>query len=570
MRLVNFPSGLIIFSVFLSLTWLLPNHYPPWAAFHLDAWAGFMLLIASWHVFGYARNIIHIPTIALAAWVLILIIGLQLSFDLIFIPSTAFLGINYLGAFALAVILGSQSEQQRPKLAAHVLFLAVGIASILSVGMQLHQWLNLTTELLDIWSMGPSIGRPFANFGQPNQLATFLLWGLFAIFWGYLHEQIRSAIALFAASFILWGIALANSRTAMLGLVLMFIASYWWRNLWPTRKIPWIMAGMILYLIAALLLIAWINTEFGFNSGEVVDSMSQMSAGQRFKAWRIFIDAILLQPWFGYGFNQVKFAEMVASDMHPALNVMFAQSHNLFIDFLLWFGVPIGLLCILGLLAWIFKLAKTIKKPEQAILWLMVLVIGNHAMFELPLHYAYFLIPIGVVLGILDNNTKLSFSFNPEFSISKTSMIVLLVLISISYSIVIKEYLISEQSYRDIRFELANFRDQPRSTEPDVLVLTEFRDFIRMARMNPEELVSDEEIDRARRIVSTSPSPAGLYKYAVALSLRHENEKARLWLQRLCKVMDKPQCAAVKVQWLAKSQTEVDLQNVDWKMIEQN
>ena len=531
---------------------------------------GLMLLIAGWGVFGRSKQSIHFPVFALAAVGLILVIGLQLAFDLILLRGTALLGMGYLAAFALATVLGSHVERQNPNLAAHVLFLAIGIASILSVGMQLHQWLNLETELLEIWSMGPGVGRPFANFGQPNQLATFLIWGVLAIAWGYLHQQIRPAVALLAIAFILWGIALSHSRTAWLGLMLMWIASFWWRNLWPNKKIPWLTGAMCLYLAGLLPLIAWINVEFGLNAGQVVDSMSQGSAILRFRGWRIFADAVLLQPWFGYGFEQVRLAEMVASPLHPAINGIFAQSHNLFLDFVLWFGLPMGLICTVGLLALMGKLALAVTKPEHALLWVLVLVVGNHAMLELPLHYAYFLIPTGVVLGTLSAKTKPMQLCIPGGSVSKLGMVSILLVMSMGYAVLIKDYFEVEQNYRDLRFELANFRDQPRGKEPEVWVLTQFRDFLRMARQNPEDLVSDTEIDRARRIVSTSPSPLGLQKLAVAMSLRGENEEATLWLQRLCKVMSGDQCQAVKAQWQAKSQTEPSMKKVNWSQIEQD
>src|SRR5690606_38099822 len=34
--------GALLFVIALSLTWLLPNHYRPWQAFHSDAWAAFV------------------------------------------------------------------------------------------------------------------------------------------------------------------------------------------------------------------------------------------------------------------------------------------------------------------------------------------------------------------------------------------------------------------------------------------------------------------------------------------------------------------------------------------------
>ena len=38
------PRWLVAWAVAMSMTWLLPNHYPPWTTFQSDAWAVLLLL----------------------------------------------------------------------------------------------------------------------------------------------------------------------------------------------------------------------------------------------------------------------------------------------------------------------------------------------------------------------------------------------------------------------------------------------------------------------------------------------------------------------------------------------
>src|SRR6476660_5319964 len=38
------PFWLVVWAIFLSLGWLLPNHYLPWPSFHLETWTATLLL----------------------------------------------------------------------------------------------------------------------------------------------------------------------------------------------------------------------------------------------------------------------------------------------------------------------------------------------------------------------------------------------------------------------------------------------------------------------------------------------------------------------------------------------
>jgi hypothetical protein len=399
-------------------------------------------------------------------------------------------------------------------------------------------------------------------------LATFLLWGILAVGWGYLNKLFRPAIAVLAVAFLLFGVALTHSRTAWIGMGWLALASWYWRGSWPNRKLPWVMLGLGLYFAGCLGVIREVDSILDLNSTLILDEAARVSGKLRLDAWTMFADAALQRPWLGYGMNQVRTAHVSVALYHPDMFSVFAQAHNLFLDLVLWFGIPVGLLCTGYLLRWLYRQGHAVVRAQDAVLFMVVVVVGNHAMLELPLHYAYLLLPTGLVMGILHTRlipapSKISFSFQ----IPRMGVIVILSGLSLLFAGVVRDYFRIEDSYRSMRFELANFKYQVRGTEPEVILLTDWRDYIRMVRMEPLKQLSDAELAWVRDVVSVMPSPGGFYKLAAALALRQRPQEAQLWLMRLCKMESHEQCDAVRTDWQANAPHHPELNSVDWAPI---
>ena len=394
------PFWLAGWAVALAVAWVLPNHYPPWSTFHMDAWLAIVLLLAAAALLVRATGPVVWHGITLLAAVLVCIPALQYLFGMVPLSGTAWISTAYLIGFLLALLIGAHWESASPGQLADGLFLAIAIAALLSVGLQLHQWLSL--DLLDIWSMGDGYGRPFANFGQPNNLGTFFLWGILGAAWGLVRRLIGVGTALFMAAFLLFGLALTLSRTGWVAVALLIAASWIWRRLWSDPLFPWVVTGLGLYFAACVMSISWLNQLFLFSLPSDAVDLVRMSGELRTVVWALFIDAALQQPWFGYGWNQVSLAQLTAALDHPPLRVLFSHSHNLFLDLMLWCGIPVGLFVSGCLLRWFWLRLRAVRSAEDAVLLLFLLVVGNHAMLELPLHHAYFLLPAGLVMGALN------------------------------------------------------------------------------------------------------------------------------------------------------------------------
>lgn len=552
------PFWLVGWALALAVAWLLPNHYPPWSTFHMDAWTAIVLSLAAAAVIVRSRGLVVWHGITLLAAALVFVPALQNAIGMVMLSGTAWVSTAYLIGFLLALLTGARWESASPGQLADGLFLAIGMAALISVGLQLHQWLAL--DLLDIWTMGDGYGRPFANFGQPNQLGTFLLWGLLAVAWGFVRQRIGGWTALFMAVYLLFGLALTQSRTAWLAVVMLVGASWLWRRWWSDRRWPWVVTGLGLYFAACVISLGRLNQLFLLTLSTDIGDIVRISSEQRPAVWALFIDAALQRPWWGYGWNQVELAQLTASLDHPALHIVFSHSHHLFLDLMLWCGIPIGLFVSFYLVRWFWQRLGAVHSAEDAVLLLFLLVVGNHAMLELPLHHAYFLLPTGLVMGAL--NVRLQ--VRPMVTAGRWSMVVVWLLSVALLALLIRDYARVEASYQALRFEWARIKTETRGGPPDVLLLTQWREFIRIARFDPTSGMSADDLEWMRQVTSTYPSTSGFHKLATALAMNRQPEEATLWLKRMCKIVSESQCAAVKAAWANQSLGNPDIAAVPW------
>jgi hypothetical protein len=552
----------------LTAAWLLPNHYPPWASFHADILVSGLMLVA-----GLVIGLRHRLVIPWTIWVAVGLVCaevLQSICGQVFKSGTAWVAGAYLLGAALCMVLGATWQRGRPGQPLAALLAAVLIAGFLTIGLQLAQWVGVD-DALDIWTMGTGNGRPFANFGQPNQAATFLIWALIAVAWLNAQAQLRASVAIVAALFVLWGIALTHSRTAWLGLTLLLLASWVWRRHWRSAKLPVATTVLTLCFAGMVLLISWLNNHFALNSSLTVNEIGRMGTEIRPQAWGLFLDAVVKNPWVGYGVNQVAWAQMSVAADHPAMHTVFAHSHNLFLDLVLWFGIPIGGMTSVWLIAWLGQRVLGVRHANQTWPLLLILVMANHAMLELPLHYAYFLLPTCLLVGIASVDASHTHR-TPANSASRKLMVTTIRICFVSaatlWVLIARDYLRVEDSYTDLRFELAHIQYKVRGTPPDVLLLNQWRDFIELARAEPAQLTSPDELAKTRATVASLPSPGGFYKLARALALSGQPQEATLWLVRLCRMESKDQCQTVRAVWERDSATAPLMKLVRWQDIE--
>lgn len=538
---------LVLWAIALSLCWLLPNHYLPWSAFHMNVWCGLVMLIMG--VFWLTRTRNDIPILVLGVAALACIPLIQKWLGLIDYWGVAGLAFIYLIAFACSILLGYRWNSSEPYQAVDGLFLAIGIASIISVGLQLHQWLGL--DELQIWSMGNGSGRPYGNFGQPNQLGTFLIWALIGLVWGVHKRYVGKYCAIFAATFLLFGLALTASRTAWVGVGILFLAAIYWRGFFSNKSYVYLFFLFLIIFFIFAVSIPFISANLLAQGPlEGLDPAIRLSAEMRPKIWLHLLNSLLAKPWFGYGWGNVIGAQIEVAASNPPLNVLFSDAHNFILNILLWCGVPIGVLILVLIVGWFCRVFVGIKKEEDALLLLFLVIVGNHAMLEYPLSYAYFLLPVGLVVGVLSKNSMIAISGDRFFSI------MLICLLAGSMFVIVRDYARVEKSYQVLRFEWAKIQTNDTREAPEVFLLDQLRDLILIARYEPSTNMRFEQLAWMTKVAGHYPSPGVVHKLAAALAWNGQAAEGKLWLQKMCAVSPKEQCQLVNQALLEQSKAD--------------
>lgn len=549
-----------LLAICMAASWLLPNHYPPWASFHLDAWTATILVVQFALIYGTSQGKVGWTTSTLLLVLLMCVPWLQFAAGKLIFAGEAWIVSAYLLGLLLALHLGYHWEPHRPGQPADWLFAAVGLAAVISVHLQLQTWLQLLDNgILDIWSMGLSSDRPYANLGQPNQLATLLLWGLLGVAWGWQKGMFGAGSAILIAVYLLVGVALTQSRTAWLGLTFALCAVWTWRQHWRAKAICWVATA----LYGAFWLLLWLlpQVQHFLLQGDKQVYLRSVVDQPRIMAWKIFVAAIMEKPWFGYGWGGVGGAQLDVTDRFPPVHMLFGHSHNLFLDLLLWMGVPLGGLVIVLLVRWYVKSAQGVKNIQDGLLVVLLGVVGIHAMLELPLHYAYFLLPAGLVAGCL--NARVAH----ERVLWRSPRVVLWLLwatAAIVLGLIVRDYFRIEAATQAVRFEIARVGTLKPTDPPEVELLTHMREQIRFVSYQQKSGMSDAELDWLLHVAHRFPSSGRIFKAASALALNGRPEEAKAYLGRICKTAPQDMCDAMRSAWQSDAQRIPEIAKVAW------
>lgn len=536
--------------------WLLPYHHHPWAAFYTDAWVSIGLLGLLW---------VRIATSA-AAWppasaVSGLLLGLccipvlQWLAGLVYLPSDAWISCAYLLGFALAVFAGEAWVQRRtsPEIAA-LLVLGIGVAGLLSVALQISQWTRMiygSTALAAMVMELPSGMRPYGNLGQPNQLATLQLWSILALLWAWRHGLLGRNLALAGSAVVVFGLALTQSRTAWLSFFVLAILACLWRKRDFGRQLALSALSLYLLYLVCLALQPWVANVLGVSFSSNMADRLRLSLGDdlRWQAWQMFLDASLVQPWTGYGWGQTRQAMFSIAPAHPGLaGVPFAHAHMLPLDLILWVGWPAGLLIISLAVYWVMRMARNLKAAEDALVFAALLVVGIHAMLELPLHYAYFLLPTGVFIGYLNARNP---SVVRWVAIRKGWIVALAFCATGLLGVIIRDYLHVERSFMQLHFAGQQARTPFARIPPDTWLLHHWHDFIVMAMTEPSTGMTDGQLEHWRALVMHYPAPSSTHKYMQALELNGKREDIAYFRDRFCAIMPLDTCRLMSQRWAA-------------------
>jgi hypothetical protein len=540
--------ALVFLSVALMLAYLVPNHYVPWLAFHQELLAAvaFTPLII-WGLITVKK----VPLIVIGALLLSTIPLIQLLAGQIYFAGDGWVSWLYIFGFALTVLAGSalgsscsgKFELERAFLP---IFLGILFAALISVGIAIHQWLDLQILNLMVVDLRPG-ARPYANLAQANQLSTLLLLGSVSLVFLYESDRIGGLTASAASCLLIFGLAMTQSRTVLLSTVVIWAALATMKHK-LRLKTSWLFLAVAtgLFTVCSVL---WPQ----LNETLLLTTSSSLEGrfGQdlRLTLWISMFDALGRSLWFGYGWNQVSVAQQAIALDHPATYWYFNSSHNIFLDLAIWAGLPLSLMVFGGLTWWFVQRVRYCETPFAWCLLLAISFVFCHAMVEFPLSYAYFLLPVGLMMGALEHVMpdvkKAENSFTAWFPFRVLGAAAG----AMALTFVVIDYFPIEQQWRDIRFSQVGIEAAPVKRSERTYLLTQLSEDVRFATIPAGRAMPPDQLEWMGKVSERFAWAASSFKYAQALALNGKPDVAATVLSKLCKIQPPSSCQAAIKEW---------------------
>lgn len=506
----------------IGLAWLVPNHYRPWPSFHSEmvAFLGLTLLVMGQAVFSSSTPLV-IPTAALFVLGLMSVPWIQYAAGITHYAGDTVVVSLYLVGLGASLIVGfnyCRIKIHQPQFLVS-LMVVISAAALVSGAIGLVQWLALSEELAFFITEGALGDRAMGNLAQSNHLSTLLLFGLLASSYVYEKGLIRTSVLALSTAFLSLIVVLTQSRTATLGVIAIAFFLLMKRKSYASRlRGTWVVGWVLLYLATTQLLP--LISEALLVGGDRGVAFTDSSG--RWLLWKQFIHGVLQSPWVGFGWNQSVEAQMLGGLLYPG-DLTSDYAHNVFIDLLAWNGVPLGF-TLIGLFSYWFISRSILSKGVDAIFAMAFIVpLLVHSLLEYPFAYGYFLLPAGIMAGIVEVNLK-------KRSLTYIDQRVLVPLLGcwiVLGCYFVYEYFLIEEDFRVVRFENMRIGKTPDDYDvPKIWISSHMAAMLKATRTPAIPKMNPEELDNLKQVTARFAYGALTYRYALALGLNGHPEEA--------------------------------------------
>lgn len=530
----------------LALAFLLPNHYKPWVSFHQEflSFLGFLpftLLILLNRNNSSRSGLTPLNLVLLLALPLL---ALQKYLGIIPYNGDAWLYFFYISVASITIKIFSTRPIQKTDWL--IFWSALLFSGIISWGIMLHQIFSL--ELLQIFAIEIKPGdRPYANLAQPNHLSTLLVLSCIGTLYLYSKNKIQTITCVIALIAISQGIALTQTRTVFLTL-LVISGSVFISN----KSLDLNLEKKLIFLIFLFVILWTFINPLIYQS--IIGQDTETALSRPLNNVRlIFLEqsilGVLNHPWLGYGFGQIPAAQIDTINSVTASKESFTISfHNIFADIFVWTGIPFGIIFSTALAFALIFAFKNIKTQEDFTALLGTIAIGTHAILELPIHYAYFLLPTCLFLGHLLHKTPIH-KKNIESSLQIMWIALYTVAIFIGFKI-FQEYFFWEKKWEQTNYKISKFEIHEKIQPPKHIILDHLNDLNWLRELDATQNLSIADLDRAEKTIKRNPTPSEILKYATMLSLNGDSEKASHYLEVVCGIYPERVCKSVMTEWV--------------------
>lgn len=514
------------------LSWFLiyigNDHYFPWVSWHAEVTAGIsislislgILFDRSWWKF---RNIFKAPgeikhfaiffPLVVAHW----LVG-KIPFYGELLVYLLYIGIIVMAAFVGFSFADTSIENggDRSVYVACVLIFSAAICSTEAMIQALNVW-----DQQAMWIAGKeAMRRPGSNLSQPNHLATVLVMGIASSLYLMRIKRLLPASSFCIGVLLSFGLIISESRTGLLSLVTLLL---WFGATQDKRRM--FVGGLVCAWIILVALgftlwpIAW--NDIQINEG--TSSAINLTTSGRADLWLNVLAIVAEKPMTGWGMGQFASAQnAIAINGLQALPATYA--HNLALDLFIWFGTPIALCILVMGASWFIKNIRNSKSNQTWFCIAALLPFFIHSTLEFPHAYLYFLIPAGVLAGMLSRYSNI---VKPLILSAKYVTLLISVLVGVGICVII-DYFNIEEDFRVARFSMARVGQIPSDhTRPNVLVLNQLSAMVDLMWVPNAQVLNAEEIERMRAAALQYPWRALISKYAIILAVNGQTSQSQ-------------------------------------------
>lgn len=506
----------------LLMAWMQPLHFLPWMSWHSEVLAFIAVLFMSAgvlaQIFNTRNPALTVPRAVFPLLLLFAIAVVQVGSERISFVGDGVVISIYLALCLFGLFVGAHTRSL------YSLALALLVGAICSVLIELVQAFDVWESVT--WISRPlGVRRPGGNLGQPNQLATLLLMGVASLTYLFESRRISAMFAGMLTVLLLCGLAITESRTGVLSLLVM---GTWWLISRKSLALRTSFAVVIFAICGfAILLLAW-PPFIGFvRAGgwveEAIVARVDGSVGLRAVVWPQLLAAALQRPWFGWGLREVSEAHNAVLDAY-SVGEPFSYAHNIVLDFAIGIGLPLTVLLFTVVTVWGVLRVRAVRSLLPWYCIAMALPFATHSMLEYPFAYAYFLLPVMLAIGVLERELAIG----QVFRVSRWVAIALLSITTAVMAWTVWDYVRVEEDFRIVRFEARNVGKTPADYgRPNIVLLTQMSAMLEASRIVPERDMAPERIELSRKAAMRFPWTATQNRYALSLALNGNPDEAR-------------------------------------------
>lgn len=546
----------------LAMAFILPNHYFPWSSFHAEALAAVAIAIpAIWISLRFKESFrLYVSNVII--YIAIIVALVQYGLGLIPFFGTFWICAAYLLGFSILLQIGDVWERVHPGQCMDYLSMAFIIAAMVSLPLEFMQWLDMSWETPLIMHV-PNIQRPFANMAQPNLLADLYLLAVIGVSWLYEKNYFSSVSATFLAAAYLVGAALTGSRAAWINVFVLLVYATLLKP--KQNSIKHLRACVLLAIFFFVCANAGPKIQNLLLSRDGLDVMRQFSVDStqsRLAVWKMMFLASLLSPVWGYGWGQVIKVNFVFEDAKGVEPGLFSQSHNFFLDLVLWNGYPLGVFFALLLVWWIWRLIHLERDSSNWHIQIAILILCVHSLIEFPLYYTYFLFPSGLMLGSRQARIFEKMVLQGSAHVHRFILVIGLVILAVS----IRDYFLIERNFYALRFESRGYLTDVPKAAPNGWALTQLVEHMRFSRSEAYRGATPVELQNMENIVRVTPGAYIMFKLAVNYGLNENTDRAKFWLKQICYKSFADQCDIARENWKRAEKKQTTTPLMPWPL----